>query len=247
MIGRPRGAVGVEWSAVATVRSGRRTRSPRARRPVNACGLVTSWTRWRSIARTAGAPSSWATTWSSQIFSTSVRGRGARCRGAGVGHGAAAPDRWAFDREAEAYQRARPAAARRMGRALDSASRHAQGTAAPGCSPAGRSSRPGRPPGRGRGGGSRSRVIAGLVVAGVGGSAGHGAEPVAASGPACSAGRLAGAGEDPAVAIPASSNARWSEPPPRSTPAGVPPARLDPAATTSARSALDPAGAPASS
>ena len=27
-----------------------------ARSPVNACGQVTSWTRWRSIARTAGAP-----------------------------------------------------------------------------------------------------------------------------------------------------------------------------------------------
>ena len=54
--------------------SGRRTLRPRSRSPVNACGLVTSWTRWRSIARTAGAPGSCATTWSSQIFSTSVRG-----------------------------------------------------------------------------------------------------------------------------------------------------------------------------
>ena len=51
--------------------------SPRRRRPVNACGLVTSWTRWRSIASTLGAPVPSATTWSSQIFSTSVRGR--RC------------------------------------------------------------------------------------------------------------------------------------------------------------------------
>ena len=42
---------------VATVRSGRRTFSPRARRPVNAWGLVTSCTRCRSIARMAGAPS----------------------------------------------------------------------------------------------------------------------------------------------------------------------------------------------
>ena len=41
---------------------------------MNAWGLVTSWTRWRSTARTAGAPGSWATTWSSQIFSTRVRG-----------------------------------------------------------------------------------------------------------------------------------------------------------------------------
>ena len=48
---------------------------PRARSPENACGDVTSWTRWRSTARTAGAPGSWLTTWSSQIFSTIVRGR----------------------------------------------------------------------------------------------------------------------------------------------------------------------------
>ena len=49
-IGRLRSWVGIEWSAVATVWSGRRTRRPRWRRPVKACGLVTSWTRWRSIA-----------------------------------------------------------------------------------------------------------------------------------------------------------------------------------------------------
>ena len=79
-IGRPRGVVGVEWSIVATVRSGWRTGSPRSRRPVKACGLVTSWTRWRSIARIAGAPGSCETTWSSQIFSTSVLGRGS-CSG----------------------------------------------------------------------------------------------------------------------------------------------------------------------
>ena len=45
-----------------------------ARSPVNACGEVTSWTRWRSTARTAGAPGSWVTTWSVQILSTMVRG-----------------------------------------------------------------------------------------------------------------------------------------------------------------------------
>ena len=44
----PGGVVGVEWSIVATVRSGRRTRSPRSRRAVKACGEVTSCTRWRS-------------------------------------------------------------------------------------------------------------------------------------------------------------------------------------------------------
>ena len=54
---------------------------PRSRRPVNACGEVTSWTRWRSTARTAGAPGSWATTWSAQILSTIVRG----CGHAGAG------------------------------------------------------------------------------------------------------------------------------------------------------------------
>ena len=43
--------------------------------PRERLGQVTSWTRWRSTARTAGAPGSWATTWSSQIFSTRVRGR----------------------------------------------------------------------------------------------------------------------------------------------------------------------------
>ena len=74
IIGRPRGVVGVEWSAVATVLSGRRTARPRVRSPVKAWGLVTSWTRWRSTARIAGAPGSSATTCVSQIFSTSVRG-----------------------------------------------------------------------------------------------------------------------------------------------------------------------------
>ncbi len=74
IIGRPRGVVGVEWSAVATVLSGRRTARPRVRSPVKAWGLVTSWTRWRSTARIAGAPGSSATTCASQIFSTSVRG-----------------------------------------------------------------------------------------------------------------------------------------------------------------------------
>ena len=47
---------------------------PRSRRPVNAWGLVTSWTRCRSIARMAGAPGSGRPTCWSQIFSTRVRG-----------------------------------------------------------------------------------------------------------------------------------------------------------------------------
>ena len=73
-MGRLRSVVGIEWSAVATVWPGRRTPIPRARSPEKACGLVTSWTRWRSMARTAGAPASWVTTWSAQILSTMVRG-----------------------------------------------------------------------------------------------------------------------------------------------------------------------------
>ena len=75
-MGRSRGVVGIEWSAVATVCDGRRTVRPRWRSPVKACGEVTSWTRWRSTASTAGAPGSWLTTWSVQILSTMVRGRG---------------------------------------------------------------------------------------------------------------------------------------------------------------------------
>ncbi len=35
-------SVGTLWSAVASVRSGRRTVRPAMRRPSNACGLVTS-------------------------------------------------------------------------------------------------------------------------------------------------------------------------------------------------------------
>ena len=42
------GSVGVEWSIVARVRSGRRTGSPRSRSTEKACGDVTSWVRCRS-------------------------------------------------------------------------------------------------------------------------------------------------------------------------------------------------------
>ena len=41
--------VGTLWSIVASTRSGRRTRRPRCRSPSNACGEVTSCTRWRSM------------------------------------------------------------------------------------------------------------------------------------------------------------------------------------------------------
>jgi len=37
------------WSTTASVFSGARTLRPDMRSPSNACGLVTSWTRWRSI------------------------------------------------------------------------------------------------------------------------------------------------------------------------------------------------------
>ena len=43
------GVVGTLWSSVASVRSGRRTLRPASRRPSKACGLVTSWSRWRSM------------------------------------------------------------------------------------------------------------------------------------------------------------------------------------------------------
>ena len=42
-------SVGTLWSAVASVRSGRRTSRPARRRLSNACGLVTSCTRCRSM------------------------------------------------------------------------------------------------------------------------------------------------------------------------------------------------------
>ena len=44
-----RGVVGRLWSGTASVRSGRRTWRPASLSPSNACGEVTSWTRWRSI------------------------------------------------------------------------------------------------------------------------------------------------------------------------------------------------------
>src|ERR1700682_1376127 len=60
---------------VATVRSGRRTRSPRSRSTAKACGEVTSCTRCRSTYSTAGvSPVSGWTRWASQILAKSVRG-----------------------------------------------------------------------------------------------------------------------------------------------------------------------------
>ena len=48
-IGLSQSMVGTLWSSVAMVRSGRRTVRPLSRSPSNACGLVTSWMRWRSM------------------------------------------------------------------------------------------------------------------------------------------------------------------------------------------------------
>ena len=43
------GVVGTLWSGTAMVFSGARTVRPAMRSPSKACGLVTSWTRWRSM------------------------------------------------------------------------------------------------------------------------------------------------------------------------------------------------------
>ena len=67
-------SVGVEWSIVTSVRSGRRTLRPRLRSTENACGEVTSWVRCRSMYSTAGVSGvSGTTTWRSQTLSKSVR------------------------------------------------------------------------------------------------------------------------------------------------------------------------------
>ena len=63
---------GTLWSSVATVSSGRRTRRPGEAQPSNACGLVTSCTRWRSMYSRSGSPGAARTTWRSQTFSARV-------------------------------------------------------------------------------------------------------------------------------------------------------------------------------
>ena len=68
-IGLERSVVGMLWSMVAMVRSGRRTLSPRWRSPSKAWGLVTSWISCRSTANRTGSSGRWATTWASQILS----------------------------------------------------------------------------------------------------------------------------------------------------------------------------------
>src|SRR5437870_2007367 len=64
--------VGTLWSIVASVRSGLRTRRFERRRPSKACGLVTSWTRCRSMYRRSGSPAVRRTTCRSQTFSLRV-------------------------------------------------------------------------------------------------------------------------------------------------------------------------------
>src|SRR4051794_19000949 len=71
-MGSERSVVGMLWSAVAMVRSGRRTFKPRSRSPENACGEVTSCTRCRSIYNRVGAPACSWTTWEFQTFSIMV-------------------------------------------------------------------------------------------------------------------------------------------------------------------------------
>src|SRR5208282_1600481 len=66
--------VGVEWSMVASVRSGRRTGRPSDFNALNACGEVTSWMRCRSTYSTAGVSGvSGSTSCAAQTFSNSVR------------------------------------------------------------------------------------------------------------------------------------------------------------------------------
>ena len=47
--GRAWSRVGMMWSVVANVRSGNATPMPRDRSMSNACGVVTSWIRWRPM------------------------------------------------------------------------------------------------------------------------------------------------------------------------------------------------------
>ena len=54
--------------------AGRGVRRPDRRNPSKACGLVTSWTRWRSMYSRSGSPGARCTTWRSQTFSANVFG-----------------------------------------------------------------------------------------------------------------------------------------------------------------------------
>src|SRR6056297_1058879 len=70
--GRLWSAVGTMWSTVACVRSGYATSRPRSSSIPNACGLVTSWTRWRPTNNWVCPVGSSATACSSNTLSYSV-------------------------------------------------------------------------------------------------------------------------------------------------------------------------------
>src|SRR5688572_16201583 len=91
-IGWSMSAVGTLWSSVATVRSGRRTVRRLIRRPSNACGLVTSCTRWRSMYNRSGSPGAECTRWRSQTFSGRVRGRSGIAPSHFLGYGSCVMD-----------------------------------------------------------------------------------------------------------------------------------------------------------
>ena len=92
------------------VRAGWRTRSPRSRSTVKACGEVTSWIRCRSMYSTAGRPSSGCSTrCASQSLSKSVRAVMAAVAVPGCRRG-----RWLRFRSAPGARRA-PARSRRCG------------------------------------------------------------------------------------------------------------------------------------
>ena len=70
--GRSMSRVGTMWSTVANVRDGNRTFQPRARSTSNACGLVTSCTRWRPMNNCVCPVGRRRTVCASQIFCSSV-------------------------------------------------------------------------------------------------------------------------------------------------------------------------------
>ena len=72
-MGRPRPVVGMLWSTVATVRSGRRTPLDASLSPSKAWGDVTSCMRCLSIYIREGPVSFCIMVWASQTFSNSVR------------------------------------------------------------------------------------------------------------------------------------------------------------------------------
>src|SRR6476659_10192539 len=60
------------WSTVPIVRSGNRTRQPRARSMSNACGVVTSWMRCNPTNSCVCPLGSFRTVWASHTFCNNV-------------------------------------------------------------------------------------------------------------------------------------------------------------------------------